>query len=249
MNSNLFFFLFFNIHNGNFIKKLKLNWAGSKYLFRNYKLDQTEIKDIFNPDSLFEFVRNTVYFINYTGFNREIELFQPKYYHEAGSRLYSLELDFICMAYFNKTMSEIFSTENSYEKLFAECAQEYSERSKSEFLEYIERKNRMKRSGIISKPNFGSTNSRLGIFTVSILSKIQEMEFGQSSPNLNGNDLYLYFSEKFKYNSRISEELQITKKIIDSNSFTLDNYYSKLYGFQLNSEISRDLKKYIKTYL
>ena len=43
--------------------------------------------------------------------------------------------------------------------------------------------------------------------------------------------------------------LQITKKIIDSNSFTIDNYYSKLYGFQLNSEISRDLKKYIKTYL
>ncbi len=226
-----------------------MNWIGSKYMFRNYTLDQTEIKDIFNPNSLLEFAQNTVYFINYNGFNREIELFQPKYYHEAGSSLYSIELDFICMAYFNKTMSEIFSTEDSYEKLFAECAQEYSERSKSEFLDYLERKNRMKRSGIITKSNFGSTNSSLGKFTVSILSKIQEREFSQLGPNSNGNDLYLYFSEKFKYNSRILMELQITKKIIDSNSFTIDNYYSKLYGFQLNSEISRDLKKYIKTYL
>jgi hypothetical protein len=59
-------------------------------------------ENIYNPQSILEFAENAEYFIEGSGFYKELNLFETQYFHYQGESLYSLELDFICMAYGKK---------------------------------------------------------------------------------------------------------------------------------------------------
>jgi hypothetical protein len=239
MNSNLFFYLFYNIHNGSFLNRLRFKWFSKKYIYLGHNYYETKLGDIFNPLSLIEFAENAEYFIEKSGFYKELNLFTPQYYHYLGESLYSLELDFICMAYAKKTMSEIFTVENSYELFFAIVASEYSEHTKKDKIQFIERETFIKKTGIKSKSNFGYTNSRLGFFSNAILKKIQDTHIVKPHTFTSHEEIYEYFSKRWENNSILLNELLIAKKIIDCQFITPVNLNSiAKMGFTLNNDIS-----------
>jgi hypothetical protein len=119
MDSYLFFYLFYNIHNGRFLDSLEYKWIYQKYICigRKYHVRDTIDNFIFNPPSVLEFARNAEYFFDSSGFYKELNLFEPRYSHGSRESLYSQNLDFICMAYAKKTLHEMFTVDFSYEKL------------------------------------------------------------------------------------------------------------------------------------
>lgn len=248
MNSNLFFYLFYNIHNGVFFKHITFNWVSRKYFFDGNSFYDSEIKNIFAPVSITDFTRNAEYFIEFDGFNKEVDLFNPNYFHETGESLYSLTLDFIFMAYSKTTMREIFTLDDSYEKLFADIAAEYANHTKKNAIQYLEREKWKKEQGfIITRPNFGHTNSSLGYFSNSILNEIQLKYNLNAFPFKNHNDIYDYFVSNWNNKPIILQELLITKKIIDTCFSTTANFHEiRKKGFEINREISKLIDSLIK---
>lgn len=245
MNTYLFFYLFYNIHNGRFLNRLKYKWISQKYIYVGEDLFyRTEIDNVFNPQTILEITENAEYFIENIGYNKELNLFEPQYFHYSGESLYSEKLDFICMAYAKKTMSEVFTIDHSYEKLFATVASEYAEYTKRNKIEFIERERRMKETGIISKSNFGHTNNRLGYFSNAILKSIQDRCILKAHFFKNHNEIYEYFLNRWENNSIIRYELLIAKKILDGHFITTNNFLEiTKNGFEINREISSLIKK------
>ena len=205
MNSYLFFYLFYNIHNGRFLDCLKYKWITQKFTCPSKKYFENYIGNICKPQSMLEFAKNAEYFIG-KGFYKELNLFETQYFHGAGESLYSLELDFICMAYGKKNMSEIFTVEESYEKLFALVASEYAEHTKKNKIEFMEHKLWMKEKRIIAKPNYGYTNDSLGFFSKTILNNIQDRFDFKAHFFLDHNEMYKYFLNRWENNEIIRQE-------------------------------------------
>ena len=244
MNSYLFFYLFYNIHNGRFLGRLKYKWIGQKYTYIGNKYYESEIYNFFNPRSILEFAQNAEYCFTGSGFNRELNLFEPKYAHYSGESLYSQNLDFICMAYGKKGMSEVFTVDQSYEKLFSLVALEYAEHTKKNKIELMERELRMKEPGIISRSNFGHTNSSLGFFSRSILNNIQDRFNFKAHLFTDHNEMYMVFLNRWESNNIIQQELLIAKKIVDDHlNLSTDFFEIIKSGFELNREISLLIKK------
>jgi hypothetical protein len=244
MNSYLFFYLFYNIHNGRFLDRLKYKWITQKYTFSSNAYFENDIRNIYNPQSILEFAENTEYFIEGSGFYKELNLFETQYFHYLGESLYSLELDFICMAYGKKKMSEIFTVDESYEKLFALVASEYAEHTEKSKIELMERHLRMKEAGIKSKSNFGHTNNSLGFFSKTILNNIQDRFNFKAYFFTDHNEMYKYFLNRWENNSTIKQELLIAKKIVDEHLNLSTNFLEIIKnGFELNREISLLIKK------
>lgn len=200
-----------------------------------------EQKQNFTPKStsIVDFAINAEYFVESSGFYKEIELFNPKYYHNKGEFLYSLTLDFICMAFSKKSMTELFTIDDSYEYLFALTANEYYEHVHSNMDRY---KNV---EGI--RFNHGYTNNRLGFFSTTILNNIQEKFSLRTFAFDNHIELFDYFSEHWDDNLLISTELIIAKQIVDSFIINKGNFQESIKSrFELNKETSKHIKSLIK---
>jgi hypothetical protein len=213
MNSYLFFYLFYNIHNGQFLNRLKYKWISQKYIYIGEEYYRTiKIDNIFNPQSMLELAENAEYFSEHNGYNKELNLFEPQYFQRSGESLYSKNLDFICMAYAKKTMQEVFTVDNSYEKLFALVAMKYADHTKIDKIKFIE----WERCGIRSKPHGRisneDTNNSLGYFSNVILENIQDRYIPKRHYFINHNEIYDYFLNRWKYNSKWQD---------NSNSITL----------------------------
>jgi hypothetical protein len=244
MDSYLFFYLFYNIHNGRFLDSLKYKWICQKYIYIDTYYCSGKIDNIiFNPPSILEFTKNAEYFFESLGFFKELNLFEPQYFHYQGESLYSQKLDFICMAYAKKRLNEVFKVDDSYEKLFAVVASEYAEHTKGNKINRIERGRQKPESRM--KLNFGSTNNRLGFFSNAILKSIQDKYIFEAHCFKNHNEIYEYFlHQHWKENSIIPYELLIAKKIVDSHIITTANFHEiKKNGFEINREISSLIKK------
>ena len=244
MDPYLFFYLFYNIHNERFLDRLEYKWIFQKYVYYGSNYQDIEIDNIFEPRSILEFTRNAEYFIEWTGFNKELNLFEPQYWHIEDESLYSQKLDFIFMAYAKKTMHEVFTVDHSYEKLFASVASEYAEHAKMNKLRFIERQRSIKESGIISKPNFGYTNNSLGYFSNAILKKINDKHIFQAYCFTDYIEMYEFFLNRWENDSIIRHELLIAKKIIHDRVITTTNFLEiSKNGFEINNEISLLIKK------
>jgi len=148
------------------------------------------------------------------------------------------------MAYGKKGMSEIFTVDQSYEKLFALAASEYAEHTKKNKIELMERELRMKEAGIISRSNFGHTNSSLGFFSKTILNNVQDRFNFKAHFFTDHNEMYKYFLNQWNNNNIIRQELLIAKKIVDEHlNLSTDFFEIIKNGFELNREISLLIKK------
>jgi hypothetical protein len=113
-------------------------------------------------------------------------------------------------------MCEVFTLDQSYEKLFALVASEYAEHTKKSKIELFERELRMKEAGINSKSNFGHTNNSLGFFSKTILNYIQDRFNFKAHLFTDHNKMYNYFLNRWD-NNIIRQELLIAKKIVDEH--------------------------------
>jgi len=234
--STLFAYLVINLHNNTFFKSLSSNGttnrlrnSGSYSLF----LQKVEYREyIEEPRNINDFARKALYFFDFTGFDKELQLFDPK----DGNKLYSVQLDLILMGYSKCRVKDIFTVEYSYADLFAEVALLYSRQQRMNlFAREAQLKNLKEKGVYFTRVNKGYTNSQLGFNSENILSRI-ENDFQIEKYDFSGlMEIYEYYKDAFINDEIIQKELDIAKYIIENkliNIKSLEEFMQN--GFEFN---------------
>lgn len=234
--STLFFYLFLNLHNNTFFKSLtskntpnRLRSLGSNTMFFQ-KVDFSAY--VSEPETIIDFTRRALYFFDFTGFDKELQLFDP----EVGNKLYSKQLDLVLMGYSKCSFNDIFVTEYSYADLFSEVALSYSRHQRMKSVAQELELKKLKEKGVLfTRVNKGYTNYQLGFYTEKIMLQIV-LDFQIIKYEFTGlEEIYEYYKQAFTNDRIILTELDIAKYIIENKLIDINSLEAFMQnGFEFN---------------
>lgn len=235
--STLFAYLVINLHNSTFFKSLSSKDTSNRLIsIGSYSSFLQKVEYgvyIEEPYKINDFTRKALYFFDFTGFDKELQLFDPR----GGNKLYSTQLDLILMGYSKCRLKDIFTAEYSYADLFSEVAILYSRHQRRNLLARESELTNLKEKGVLfTRVNKGYTNYQLGLFSEKILSQI-EVDFQIEKHEFTGlMEIYEYYKEAFINDPTILKELDIAKYIIENKLIDINSLESFMQnGFEFDN--------------